>query len=156
MRIVQKFGGSSLADLPRLRRAAGICLEARRRGNEVLALARAGSQVLHAESVRLAMAAGRPIRLLSAFTASPGSEVRTLGEAERPALAGVTRDEAAHCVTLAGREAAACAASLLESGALPAGSVEGCTAAGNSARFRVKPGEELAVLRAVHRAVFAE
>ena len=38
MRIVQKFGGSSLADLPRLRRAAGICLEARRRGNEVLAV----------------------------------------------------------------------------------------------------------------------
>ena len=33
MLIVQKFGGSSLADPRRLRRAAGICAEARRRGN---------------------------------------------------------------------------------------------------------------------------
>lgn len=36
MLIVQKFGGSSLADLSRLRRAAGICAEARRRGNRVV------------------------------------------------------------------------------------------------------------------------
>lgn len=35
MLIVQKFGGSSLADLTRLRRAAGIAAEARRRGNQV-------------------------------------------------------------------------------------------------------------------------
>ena len=33
MLIVQKFGGSSLADPERLRRAAGICAEAKRRGN---------------------------------------------------------------------------------------------------------------------------
>ena len=121
---------------------------------DMLALARAGSQVLHAESVRLAMAESRPIRLLSAFTASPGSEVRALGDGERPALAGVTRDEEAHSVTLAGRDAAVCAAALLEGGALPRESVLHCAARGNSAQFRVKPGEELAVLRAVHRAVF--
>ena len=36
MLIVQKFGGSSLADLQRLRRAAGIAAEARRRGNRVV------------------------------------------------------------------------------------------------------------------------
>ena len=36
MLIVQKFGGSSLADPERLRRAAGISLEASRRGNSVL------------------------------------------------------------------------------------------------------------------------
>ena len=36
MLIVQKFGGSSLADPERLRRAAGISLEARRRGNRVV------------------------------------------------------------------------------------------------------------------------
>ena len=120
---------------------------------DMLALARAGSQVLHAESVRLAMAEGQPIRLLSAFTASAGSEVRALGEAERPALAGVTRDETAHSVTLVGRDAALQAAALLESTALPPG-VEGCATKGDSARFRVRPGGELAVLRAVHRAVF--
>ena len=36
MLIVQKFGGSSLADLQRLRRAAGIAAEARRRENRVV------------------------------------------------------------------------------------------------------------------------
>lgn len=36
MLIVQKFGGSSLADAERLRRAASICLDARRRGHEVV------------------------------------------------------------------------------------------------------------------------
>ena len=36
MLIVQKFGGSSLADIERLRTAAGICLRARRRGHEVV------------------------------------------------------------------------------------------------------------------------
>ena len=36
MLIVQKFGGSSLADLERLRRAAGICAEVRRRGNDLV------------------------------------------------------------------------------------------------------------------------
>ncbi len=35
MLIVQKFGGSSLADLTRLQRAAGLAAEARRRGNQV-------------------------------------------------------------------------------------------------------------------------
>ena len=43
MLIVQKFGGSSLADVERLRRAAGICLEARRRGhNAVVVVSAAG------------------------------------------------------------------------------------------------------------------
>lgn len=36
MLIVQKFGGSSLADLQRLRRAANIAAEAHRRGNQVV------------------------------------------------------------------------------------------------------------------------
>ncbi len=123
---------------------------------DMLALARAGSQVLHAESVRLAMAEGQPIRLLSSFSASPGSEVRLLDESERPALAGVTRDGAAHTVTLAGRDAAVCAAGLIGSGELPAESVTGWRAAGNLAVFLVRPGEELSVLRAVHRAVFEQ
>ena len=36
MLIVQKFGGSSLADPRRLRRAASICAETRRRGNDLV------------------------------------------------------------------------------------------------------------------------
>ena len=122
---------------------------------DMLVLARAGSQVLHADSVRLAEAEGQPIRLLSSFTASPGSEVRTLAEAERPALAGITRDAEAHTVTLAGRAAAEEAAALLEQVLLPAGipaelrlPAEGC------ACFAVKAGQELPVLRALHRAIW--
>ena len=38
MTIVQKFGGSSLADLEKLRRAASIVLEARHRGHSVVAV----------------------------------------------------------------------------------------------------------------------
>ena len=123
---------------------------------DMLALAQAGSQVLHAESVRLAMAEQQPIRLLSAFTASPGSEVRALSSDERPPLAGVTRDGEAHSVTLVGRDAPACADALLRGGALPAELVEDCVILGGSACFHVRPGGELAVLRAVHRAVFEE
>ena len=118
-------------------------------------MARAGSQVLHAESVRLAQAEGQPIRLLSSFTASPGSEVRSLAEAERPALAGVTRDAEAHTVTLAGRTAEEEAGALRERVLLPAGltaelrlPAEGC------ACFAVKAGQELAALRALHRAIW--
>ncbi|MDO4973029.1 MAG: aspartate kinase [Eubacteriales bacterium] len=121
---------------------------------DMLALAQAGSQVLHAESVRLAASERQPIRLLSTFTASPGSEVRALAEDERPALAGVTRDEAAHSVTIVGREAARTATALLREELLPAESVTGCVAAENAAVLQVRPGTELSVLRAVHRAVW--
>lgn len=38
MLIVQKFGGSSLADIERLRRSASICVEAARREHEVVAV----------------------------------------------------------------------------------------------------------------------
>lgn len=122
---------------------------------DMLALARAGSQVLHAESVRLAQAAGQPIRLLSSFTASAGSEVRRLPETERPAFAGVTRDAEAHTVTLVGREAAGAAEELRAQVLLPAGiAAERCESAAGSACFFVKAGQELAALRALHRAVF--
>ena len=36
MLIIQKFGGSSLADLEKLRRAAELCLDARRRGHDIV------------------------------------------------------------------------------------------------------------------------
>lgn len=74
---------------------------------DMLALARAGSQVLHAESVRLAMANGVDIRLLSSFKSSEGSVVRALPDGDRPAFAGVTRDSAACTVSAVGRAAGA-------------------------------------------------
>ncbi len=72
---------------------------------DMLRLAEAGSQVLHPGSVRLAMEKGLPLCLLSSFRAGAGSLVRPLSEAERPALAGVTRDEEKNAVTVVGRAA---------------------------------------------------
>ena len=74
---------------------------------DMLALALGGSQVLHPESVRLAMENGVDLRLLSSFAPGTGSAVRRLPGAERPAFAGVTRDAEHGTVTLAGK--AACA-----------------------------------------------
>ena len=72
---------------------------------DMLALSEAGSQVLHPESVRLAIRHGVDLRLLSSFVPGPGSMVCHLPEAARPALAGVTRDREKSAVTLVGRSA---------------------------------------------------
>ncbi len=80
---------------------------------DMLALASAGSQVLHPESVRLAMENGVEIHLLSSFKSSPGSVVRILPERERPPYAGVTRDAEACTVTAVGRAAGPAALSEL-------------------------------------------
>ena len=72
---------------------------------DMLALAEGGSQVLHPESVRLAMENGVDLRVLSSFRPGEGTIVRRLAAGERPALAGVTRDVNRAAVTLAGRAA---------------------------------------------------
>ena len=72
---------------------------------DMLALALGGSQVLHPESVRLAMDNDVDLRLLSSFRPGPGTAVRRLKNTQRPSLAGVTRDRKRSTVTLAGRSA---------------------------------------------------
>ena len=72
---------------------------------DMLALSEAGSQVLHPESVRLAIRHGVDLRLLSSFVPGSGSMVCHLPEAASPALAGVTRDREKSAVTLVGRSA---------------------------------------------------
>lgn len=88
---------------PRLVTGARLCREIDYR--DMLALARRGSQVLHPESVRLAMAGDVEIRLLSSFENSPGSVVRTLADSRRPDFAGVTRDAENATVSAVGRAA---------------------------------------------------
>ena len=74
---------------------------------DMLALAEGGSQVLHPESVRLAMENEVDLRLLSSFRPGPGTRVQRLSQKQRPALAGVTCDRAQGSVTVAGRAAGA-------------------------------------------------
>lgn len=121
---------------------------------DMLALARAGSQVLHAESVRLAMANGVEIRLLSSFESSPGSAVRLLPEEQRPDYAGVTRDAENCTVSAVGRAAGAHTLSelvlLLGRAGVPvlAGSLEdGCVS------VKVAQAQLLPALELVHSAI---
>ena len=78
---------------------------------DMLALAGAGSQVLHAKSVELAMANSVVIHLLSSFTDAPGSQVRALRDGSRPDFAGITRSRASGEISLAGKAADAAALS---------------------------------------------
>ena len=78
---------------------------------DMLALAEAGSQVLHAKSVELAMANSVVIHLLSSFTDAPGSQVRALRDGSRPDFAGITRSRASGEISLAGKAADAAALS---------------------------------------------
>ena len=77
----------------------------------MLALARAGSQVLHSKSVELALANNIDIHLLSSFESAPASLVCRLKETERPAFAGVTRCKGESSLSLAGKAADASALS---------------------------------------------
>ena len=78
---------------------------------DMLALAEAGSQVLHAKSVELAMANSVVIHLLSSFTDAPGSQVRALRDGSRPNFAGITRSRTSGEISLAGKAADAAALS---------------------------------------------
>ena len=121
---------------------------------DMLTLAESGSQVLHAESLRLAAAHRQPIWLLSSFTAAPGTLVHPLSPERRPALSGLTRDGEAHTVTLVGRAAAERrrqAEGLLTSRNLPVRQAE---SGENYLRLCVDPGREVDALRLLHRALF--
>ena len=123
-------------------------------GRDMLLLAEAGSQVLHAESVRLALRHGQEIQLLSSFTASPGTAVRLLDEG-RPALAGVTRDAQTHRVALIGRGAPELAGALLTEVLRTAPiSVQELVKEEGRVSFSVAAGQEVEALRALHGAVW--
>lgn len=122
---------------------------------DMLALARGGSQVLHPDSVRLAMAAGMELWLLSSFAAGPGSVVRRLPEGRRPPFAGVTRDRETGVLTAVGRAASGETLSALGSALAAAGiptteaqAGEGCV------RLKVAPEQLDAALTLSHRLLF--
>ena len=60
MLIVQKFGGSSIADGDRLRRAAGICMRQRLNGNEVVVVVSAMGDTTDLLADRARVLGGKP------------------------------------------------------------------------------------------------
>ena len=77
---------------------------------DMLTLSLEGSQVLHHKSVSLAMANGVAIHLLPSDKKGGGSIVTSLSVEERPALAGVTKNESTGGIALVGK---GCGAELL-------------------------------------------
>ena len=121
---------------------------------DMLALARAGSQVLHPGSVALAMEKAVPLVLLSSFRAGPGSRVLLLPAERRPDLAGVTRDAARGTVTVVGRAAGEALLETLrerlERSGVPVRAAE--TGPG-FVSLTVPPAQQLAALELCHRSI---
>lgn len=118
---------------------------------DMLALAQNGSQVLHPESVRLAMANGVEISLLSSFESGAGSRVCFLPDSDRPPIAGVTRNEEESTITAVGRAADAGTLSrlvlLLGRAGVPV--LSGSVGAGQVS-VRVAPAQLLPSLELIH------
>ena len=118
---------------------------------DMLSLARAGSQVLHPESVRLALARRVELWLLSSFHAAPGTRLALLPEEQRPAFAGVTRDAEAGTVTIVGRSVNRELLAHLEVLLQEAGIRAGCAQCGEGcASLTVAPAQQLSALRVLH------
>ncbi len=119
---------------------------------DMLALSRAGSKVLHAKSVELALANDVPLRLLSSFEEGPGSTVKLLPEAKRPTLAGLTGRAETGRITLAGRGADAAALSeavlLLSKAGI---AVLGGALGENAMTLTVKKEDHPAAMQILHR-----
>lgn len=104
---------------------------------DMLTLARSGSQVLHPRAVKLAMANGVKLRLMSSFKALPGTELCFLPDERRPAFAGVTRDEKSCTVSAVGTAASSASLAQLIS-ALGSGGVAVLTGSVEENRVSVK------------------
>ena len=78
---------------------------------DMLALARAGSQVLHPKSVELAMANNVELELLSSFSGRQGTRLRLLKNTQRPDFAGITGRAETGRISIGGKGADAAALS---------------------------------------------
>ena len=72
---------------------------------DMLALAKAGSKVLHPKSVELAMANNVELELLSSFSGKRGTRLKLLKDAERPDFAGITGRPETGRISLGGKAA---------------------------------------------------
>ena len=78
---------------------------------DMLALAKAGSQVLHPKSVELAMANNVELELLSSFSGRRGTRLKLLRNSQRPDFAGITGKAETGRISLGGKGANAAALS---------------------------------------------
>ena len=78
---------------------------------DMLALAKAGSKVLHPKSVELAMANSVELELLSSFSGCRGTRLKTLRDSLRPDFAGITGQAESGRIALGGKAADAAALS---------------------------------------------
>ena len=72
---------------------------------DMLALAKAGSKVLHPRSVELAMINSRELELRSSVSDKPGTMLRRLRESDRPDFAGITGRADSGLISLGGKGA---------------------------------------------------
>ena len=117
---------------------------------DMLALAKAGAQVLHPKSVELAMANQVPLKLLSSFTEGEGTRLRLLPEGQRPQFAGITAAEGR--LTLAGKGCGAGALSVAVLGLARQGvTVLSGTLEENALSVTVAPAELEKALAVLHK-----
>ena len=117
---------------------------------DMLALAKAGAQVLHPKSVELAMANQVPLTLLSSFAEGKGTRLRLLPEGQRPQFAGITAGDGR--VTLAGRGCGAGALSVAVMGLARQGvTVLSGTLEENALSVTVAPAELEKALAVLHK-----
>ena len=121
--------------------------------DDMLLLARNGSQVLHPRSVETAMNAGTDIVLRSSIVPVPGTVVTHL--ADRPEFCGVTRDKNAGTVSLVGRGVSADTAGVLtEALRLHGIEAQPVQSSGGICTLKVSPDDGLDALRLIHLTFF--
>ena len=119
---------------------------------DMLRLSYAGAQVLEKRSVELALEKGVELRLRSSAGEGEGTEVRVLGESERPELAGLAlRGER---LTLVGRGAGALLPRLEERLRTSGIEVQGSASARDLLVFDLPRERAVEALRVLHAACF--
>ena len=121
---------------------------------DMLLLARHGSQVLQERSVETAQTGNAELVLLSSFEKKPGTVVKKLDADARPGLCGVTRDREKNSVSIVGKDADAkvltAAVYLLREEGIPVLSAE---LKKGICSVTVPPEKLIEALKALHRPV---
>jgi len=118
---------------------------------DMLALSKAGSKVLHAKSVEIAMANSVEPVMLSSFAKSKGTRMCSLKDSLRPDYAGISGRRERGSITLAGKKADAAALSetvmLLSAAGIK---LKGGSIGENCITVELEPEEYLPAMKLIH------